>query len=100
MKTLSDKYKLIKKGKYSKKEFLKEVKRNHPKLISNITKYNDAVKILKSKKLKSKVAHRKEKILFNLTCKLINIHKMIQIYFCKQNKKPQRKFNSSGALSV
>ena len=51
MKTLSDKYQLIKEGKISKKDFLKEVKRNYPKLISNITNYKDAVKILKNKKI-------------------------------------------------
>lgn len=51
MKTLSDKYKLIKEGKMSRKDFLREAKRTHPKLISNTTNYRDAVKILKSKKL-------------------------------------------------
>ena len=51
MKTLSDKYQLIKEGKMYKKDFLKEVKRKHPKLISNTTTYRDAIKILKNKKL-------------------------------------------------
>ena len=38
MKTLSDKYKLIKEGKMSRKDFLREAKRTHPKLISNTTR--------------------------------------------------------------
>ena len=51
MKTLNDKYKLIKEGKYSKKDFLREAKKTHPRLISNISTYDNVIDILKSKNI-------------------------------------------------
>ena len=63
MKTLSDKYKLIQEGKYNKRDFLREAKRTHPKLISNTTNYRNAVKILKKsmKQLKNKTDKKNKK---------------------------------------
>jgi hypothetical protein len=49
MKTLQEQYNLIQEGKGRKDLFLKEAKSTYPNLISNITSYNDAEKILKSK---------------------------------------------------
>jgi len=51
MKTLQEKYNLIKEGKGNKTLFLKEVKRNYPNIISNLTTFSDAENILKSKSI-------------------------------------------------
>jgi len=44
--TLQEQYNLIKEGKGSKQTFLKEAKRNHKDMISSVTSFDDAVKIL------------------------------------------------------
>jgi len=49
--TLQEKYNLIKEGKGNKKAFLTEVKRNHKDVVSNITSFDEAVSILKSKSI-------------------------------------------------
>ena len=51
MKTLQEQYNQIQKGEGRKDLFLKEAKSNYPNLISNITSFNDAEKILKSKNI-------------------------------------------------
>ena len=51
MKTLQEQYNLIQKGKGRKDLFLKEAKRTFPDMISNITSYSDAEKILKSRSM-------------------------------------------------
>jgi hypothetical protein len=51
MKTLQEKYNLIKEGKGNKTLFLKEAKRNFPNFISNLTSFSDAENILKSKSI-------------------------------------------------
>ena len=53
MKTLQEKYNLIQEGKGDKALFLKEVKRNYPNFISNLTNFSDATSILKSKSILS-----------------------------------------------
>jgi len=49
--TLQEQYNLINEGKGNKGAFLKEAKRNHSDSISNITSYDQAVGILKSKQI-------------------------------------------------
>ena len=49
MKTLQEQYNLIQEGKGRKDLFLKEAKKTYPNLLSNLTSYNDATSILKSK---------------------------------------------------
>ena len=49
MKTLQEQYNQIQKGEGRKDLFLKEAKSKYPNLISNITSFSDAEKILKSK---------------------------------------------------
>ena len=49
MKTLQEQYTKILKGDGRKDLFLKEAKHKYPNLISNITSFSDAEKILKSK---------------------------------------------------
>jgi hypothetical protein len=49
MKTLQEQYNLIQQGKGRKDLFLNEAKRIYPNLLSNLTSYNDATSILKSK---------------------------------------------------
>jgi hypothetical protein len=49
MKTLQEQYNLIQEGKGRKDLFLKEAKKAYPNLLSNLTSYNDATSILKSK---------------------------------------------------
>ena len=49
--TLQEQYNLIKEGKGDKQAFLKEAKRNHSNVISNITQFDDAVTILKNKSI-------------------------------------------------
>ena len=51
MKTLQEQFNLIKEGKGNKDVFLKEAKRNHSNVITNITSFDDTVKILKQKGL-------------------------------------------------
>lgn len=51
MKTINQKYSLLKEGKESKQEFLKQAKREFPQIISNITSFEDTVSILKSKNI-------------------------------------------------
>ena len=51
MKTLQEQYNQIQKGEGRKDLFLKEAKSKYPNLISNITSFNDAEKILKSKNI-------------------------------------------------
>lgn len=47
--TLQEQYNLIKEGKGNKTAFLKEAKRNHSDIISNITSFEDTVNILTTK---------------------------------------------------
>ena len=49
--TLQEQYNLIKEGKGNKQTFLKEAKRNHKNVISNVTSFDDAVTILKNKSI-------------------------------------------------
>jgi uncharacterized protein YggL (DUF469 family) len=49
MKSIFDQYKLVNEGTLSQAQFLRNVKMALPKFISNITTFNDAVKILKNK---------------------------------------------------
>ena len=49
MKTLQEQYNSIQEGKGRKDLFLKEAKKTYPNLLSNLTSYNDATSILKSK---------------------------------------------------
>jgi len=49
MKTLQEQYNQIQKGEGRKDLFLKEAKSKYPNLVSNLTSFNDAEKILKSK---------------------------------------------------
>ena len=49
MKTLQEQYNQIQKGEGRKDLFLKEARRHYPNLVSNLTSYNDAEKILKNK---------------------------------------------------
>jgi hypothetical protein len=49
MKTLTEKYNAVLEGKFSKSQFVKDAKRELPKLISPYNGYNDTVQILKSK---------------------------------------------------
>jgi hypothetical protein len=49
MKTLQEQYNSIQKGEGRKDLFLREAKKTYPNLLSNLTSYNDAEKILKSK---------------------------------------------------
>jgi hypothetical protein len=49
MKSIFDQYKSVNEGVLSKSQFLRNVKMSLPKFISNITTFNDAVKILKNK---------------------------------------------------
>ena len=49
MKTLQEQYNQIQKGEGRKDLFLKEARRNYPNLVSNLTSYNEAEKILKNK---------------------------------------------------
>lgn len=49
MKTLQEQYNQIQKGEGRKDLFLKEARRNYPNLVSNLTSFNDAEKILKNK---------------------------------------------------
>lgn len=49
--TLQEQYNLIQEGKGDKQAFLKEAKRNHSNVISNITQFDDAVTILKNKSI-------------------------------------------------
>lgn len=49
MKTLQEQYNQIQKGEGRKDLFLKEAKLKYPNLVSNLTSFNDAEKILKSK---------------------------------------------------
>ena len=51
MKTLQEKYNLIKEGKGDQALFLKEAKRTFPHLISNLNNFSDAEKILKNKSI-------------------------------------------------
>jgi hypothetical protein len=51
MKTLQEKYNLIKEGKGDKALFLKEAKRTFPHLISNLNNFSDTEKILKNKSI-------------------------------------------------
>ena len=51
MKTLQEQYNQIQKGEGRKEVILKEAKSKYPNLISNITSFNDAEKILKSKNI-------------------------------------------------
>ena len=49
MKTLTEKYNAVLEGKFSKSQFVKDAKRELPKLISPYNGYQDTVQILKSK---------------------------------------------------
>jgi hypothetical protein len=49
MKSIFDQYKSVNEGVLSKSQFLRNVKMSLPKFISNITTFDDAVKILKNK---------------------------------------------------
>ena len=49
MKTLTEKYNAVLEGKFSKSQFVKDAKRELPRLISPYNGYNDTVQILKSK---------------------------------------------------
>ena len=49
MKTLQEQYNQIQKGEGRKDLFLKEARSKYPNLISNITSFKDAEKILKNK---------------------------------------------------
>lgn len=51
MKTLTEKYQALKKGKYSKKQFLREARLAHPTLITQFNAVEDAISILKNKGL-------------------------------------------------
>jgi hypothetical protein len=53
MKTLQEQYQLIKEGKGHKDMFMKSARRLFPEYISNITSYEDATTILKSKQVLS-----------------------------------------------
>ena len=49
MKTLTEKYNAILEGKFSKSQFLKDAKRELPRVISPYSGYKDTIQILKSK---------------------------------------------------
>jgi len=49
--TLQEQYNAIKEGKGNKSKFLREAKRNHNSIISNINTYSEAVDILKNKSI-------------------------------------------------
>jgi hypothetical protein len=51
MKTLQEQFNLIKEGKGNKGVFLKEAKRNHSNIISNINSFDETVNILKQKNI-------------------------------------------------
>jgi hypothetical protein len=51
MKTLQEQYNLIKEGKGDKNFFIKNALRQFPNLINNLTSYNSAINILKSKNI-------------------------------------------------
>lgn len=51
MKTLTEKYQALKKGKYTKKQFLREARLAHPTLITQFNAVEDAISILKNKGL-------------------------------------------------
>jgi len=51
MKTLQEQFNLIKEGKGNKGVFLKEAKRNHSNIISNINSFDETVSILKQKNI-------------------------------------------------
>lgn len=55
MKPLQNQYQDLLEGKLSKFNFLNNIKRNLPDLVSNVTSFDDAVKILKSKRILSEV---------------------------------------------
>jgi hypothetical protein len=51
MKSIFDQYKLVNEGKLSESQFLRSAKMALPKIISNVTSFKDAVKILKNKSI-------------------------------------------------
>ena len=60
MKPLQNQYQDLLEGKMSKFNFLNNIKRSLPNLVSNVTSLDDAVKILKSKRILSEVQEAKE----------------------------------------
>lgn len=51
MKTIADQYKLVTEGKLGQFQFMRNVRLTFPQFVTNVTSFNDAVKILKNKSI-------------------------------------------------